>query len=283
MKRKIFFAIIFFIIPFIAYAQVDDQDEKLFQEKQAEGIWVTDKKLDMRAKGEDTIYGHFYHEESTVKQGGRCGQWQITTFRVALLNKGLQFPYFEATRHNRFGERDYNFDFGGYFKLAEGYARIEAGFGHDVSYTSKFRAAGEIEQKLLGTLFVNINAEYQRKPGAKVYIVSPGLIYYFGDHYIFLDYGLSIIESRGAANYGIAKANIRLMKNISFIGGFAIGERLYDIYGLDKASSEKGYIVFGGLEIKMNDDVAVRLGGSYSEEEPSFIKRSFEVLVKASF
>jgi hypothetical protein len=35
--------------------------------------------------------------------------------------------------------------------------------------------------------------------------------------------------------------------------------------------------------LKVNDNVAVRLGGSYSEEEPSFIKRSFDVLVKANF
>ena len=284
MKKKLIFIICVLSISLSAAAQdADFRQDDIFDDKEAEGPLVADKYADTKVSPGDKVYGHYYHEESTVKIGARNGIWQLDIFRVALLHNNLQVPYFEATIERRFSEIDYNFDFGSYFKLEDGYCRLQAGFGHDITFGSKFRLVGEIEQKLIKNLYININAHYDKKVTGDAYIISPGLIYYFGNHYIFLDYGLSIIEARGPASFAVIKANIQVMDHMSVIGGYSFGQRVYDIYGLKKASAEQGFILFAGVEFKMNDTIAVRVGGSYSEEEPAFIKRSFDVLVKASF
>ena len=61
--------------------------------------------------------------------------------------------------------------------------------------------------------------------------------------------------------------------------GVAFGQRLYDIFG---AKEENGCILFGGLTINVYKGINVKVGGSYGEESPKFIKRSliFDASVK---
>jgi hypothetical protein len=104
-------------------------------------------------------------------------------------------------------------------------------------------------------------------------------MYYFGDHWISATFGTNWIEHRQTAYFGTAKGNFVITEYLDLWGGTAFGQRLYDIFGVN---GENGVILFGGITLKPLKGVNVKVGGSYGQEEPKFIKRSliFDVSIK---
>lgn len=242
-----------------------DQIEIERQARKAEPIVKEEQK--------EKVYFHSDFEYSWISQGARKGFWRIQSDRIAYLNNNLQQPYAEFTLYDRFGESDYTLDLGSYLKIQNGYLHAAAGFGSDVDFIYKYKAYLETEQKLVGNLSVNVNGRYLRYVNQDVGIFSPGLVYYFGDNYVSASYGISVTEARGAANFGMARGSFALNKYLNFWAGSAFGERLYDILTI-KASDQFGYIFFGGTDINVRKNIKLTVGGSYSKEDPSFIKRS---------
>ena len=227
----------------------------------------------IKEEAKEKIYLHSDYEYSWISQGSRRGFWRIQSDRIAYLNNNLQAPYAEFTLYDRFGEDDYTLDLGSYLKLKSGYLQGAVGFGSDVDFIYKFKAYLEAEQKLFGNLSVNVNGRYLHYIPQDVSIFSPGLVYYFGDNYVNASYGLSLTEGRGLAHFGMARGNFALNKYLNLWLGSAVGERLYDIYTI-KASDQFGYILFAGTDVNVHKNVRLTLGGSYSKEDPTFIKRS---------
>ena len=223
------------------------------------------------------------YEYSWIKEGSRKGYWRVLENRVTYVNKNFQSFYVDSTGWDRLGVRDYSLDFGAYIKIKEGYIHCGGGFdpsGSKYLYNSKGFA--EIEYKLINTLFLHFQTKYLHYSTNDVYMESPGLVYYFGDNYVGVDYGIGLTESRGAAQFGIVKGNFALTERVHLWLGAALGERLFDIFLL-KASKQYGSIFFGGTDIALAKNITCRLGGSYSKERPSFIKRSVEGAVIIKF
>jgi YaiO family outer membrane protein len=221
---------------------------------------------------EKKLYFDSYYEYGWVKQGSRKGAWKTLSSRLAYLHNNLQTPYLEITRYDRLKATDYTVDLGSYFKLQDAYAQAEIGFGDEIDYVYRFQTTLECSHKLIKNLFWKLGARYLNYAANDVLISSPGLIYYFGGHYLSLDYGNSITESRGMAHWGDIKGNFAITKRLQIWMGTALGERLYDIYAI-KASKQYGYIFFTGFNFKTSDNMDFRVGYSYSMEKPSFIKR----------
>ncbi len=219
----------------------------------------------------EKVYLHSFYEIDRVKQGSKKGYWQTWTSRIAYLNHNLQQPYIDFTEYKRFSEENYNLEAGTYFKLKNGYIHGGVGFGDfvETNFTYQWKGFLEVEYNLFSTLYMNVEGKYLQKNPDNVYVLTPGLVYYFGDHYITAVYGATFIESRGEGNFGTFKGSFMVTGHINVYGGTAIGEWLYDIYGL-KASKEFGYIFFAGINVNIMKNSKLMLSGSWAHENPEF-------------
>lgn len=232
---------------------------------------------------EDKVYVSAFYEYSWIRQSGRATQWRTARSRFAWLKEGLHLPYLEVSRYERSGNVDYTFNAGGMMRLdPESILKVEIGFGDDVSFVYRKEFSAGYERRWVKNLFWSMDARYLDYPENDVAIGSPGLTWYFGDHYVIASYNVSSTESRGVAQWGIFRGNFRVNRAIDAWIGTAIGERLYDIIPLD-ASKQYGYILFGGLTFRVKEDVDLRLGGSYSIEKPAFVNRSANAQLTIKF
>ncbi|MFH1593865.1 MAG: YaiO family outer membrane beta-barrel protein [Candidatus Omnitrophota bacterium] len=238
---------------------------------------------DHPCKDEDKIYIGSYYELSWVKQGPRAGTWELFTNRIAYAHNNIHAPYVDISWYNRLDEEDYAVDIGYNFKLENSYGRAQIGFGSDTDYIYKFQSILEYNHRLCGNLYGKVASTYQTRYAAgDVFIGSPGLVYYFDNNYVSADYGVSFAYMRDPAQWGNVKGSYEINQDLAVFGGYAFGQRLFDILPID-SSKQDSYILYGGLTIKSLKYVECRVGLSYSEEEPSFIKRGVDFNVSAKF
>jgi len=273
MIRRLFFICIFPIL----LAALPVWAEQVEVEQQVRDIQPGDVQTD------GNIYIHSYYEHSWVSIGSRDVRWKVLRTRVALLNGKLHQPYFETSLWERDGNEDYTFDLGTYFRAGKGYGFVEVGRGSSVDYVAENQLSGEYTHPIKGGLHGRFSYRFADNKMPDVQIFSPGLIYYFDNHYVRLDYGITHTGSRGNAYWGALKGNFVLNERVELWGGTALGERLFDISEDTDASQQDGYIVFVGADYSLNPDVRVRLGFSYSEEDPNFIKRSVDLGARILF
>lgn len=247
---------------------------------------VQEKPVRFIREDKQKFYFHSLYEYSWIKQGSRKGDWRQFSNRVAYLKDNLQVLYVDSIQYERLGIKDNTIDFGSYQKTPGGYAHLGFGFGSDeTDFTYKFKSLVEIEQRLAGNLSINLDGRflhYDSDSSGNVYLFSPSLIQYFGNNYISAGYGVSYTESRDSAHFGTLKGAFALNEKINLWGGTAVGERLFDIDVL-KADQQFGYVFFAGIDVSLTKNFALRLGGSYSKEQPSFIKRSIDFGARLKF
>jgi len=272
MKKIIIYVVFFLCITWLSFA---DQAETAREE-------ISRREPILEKEAEDLFRISSYEEYSWVQVGSRKGYWNLLVNHIAYLNQNIPAAYFDFTIHDRLKEIDYTFDAGTYLKFKNGYFHSEAGFGEDVDYIYKFKALAEIEHKLIGNLNANIDTRYRHYDTGAVYILSPGLVYYFGNNYISADYGISFTEKRDTAQFGTLRTFFSPTDYLQLWGGVSLGERLYDIIPR-KSEKQKGYIFFAGTDLIISKHIKFSAGFSYAEEEPSFIKRSINFQVDISF
>lgn len=223
-----------------------------------------------------------YYEPSDVMTGTRTGRWAEITEGFAYQHKNLT-GYASVSHFNRYDDIDYTANFGTYLNLKDQYAHFEIGFGWLTSYMYHIQTISEYAHRLYKDLFWQIGYNYRDYSSGDTHIVYPGLVYYLGDSYLSAEWGINCIEGRDTAYYGAFKGNFAITPFLDLWPGVAIGQRLYDIYAYD-AGKENGFILFGGVTIKLYKDIlSVRVGGSYGEEAPKFIKRSLIFSAQARF
>ncbi len=261
---KIFLALFLFFIPcLIAYAAQEIPSERLVQGKPTLPTAVP-------AEKGKWYLGEFY-EYGRVNQGSRFGNWNEMDERIGYEYKNIQL-YTYAAQLKRFADKDYTYNFGTVVPFKNYYIHEEFGFGSDVDFIYKFQNILEVSHKLAGNLYWQGGYNYRNYKQNDTYLIYPGLIYYFGDNYVSVDYGVSMIESRGNSQFGTVKGAFAITDSLHWSLGAAVGERLYDIFELP-SNKEYGYIVFTGFTLNLYKDLNLRLGYSYGMEKPSFIKR----------
>jgi YaiO family outer membrane protein len=224
-----------------------------------------------------------YYEYSWIKQDGRKIHWETSSERLTYIPKKDLMTFVEARQYERDGLKDDVADVGLDARFEDSSLHAEVGFGTDhMDYEYKFKSFLEYARRIQGTIFWKIGQEYLHYSQSDVEVFSPGVIYYFGDNYVMWDYNVSVTTHRDPAQWTTLKGSVRCAKALDVWGGLAIGERLYDIQILE-SSQQYSYIFFGGLTWHATDDVSVRLGGSYAQEKPSFIKRSLEAGISIRF
>lgn len=229
----------------------------------------------------DEMYFDAFYDPSDVIQGSRTGYWDelITTF--GYIHRTVH-SYVSVSQLERFDNKDYTANIGAYLSLKDSYAHIEAGFGWDVDYIYKFQSIAEYGHKLYKTLFGQIGYIYRAYGTDDTHLVCPGLIYYFGDSYLSVNYGVSFMEAHDTAHLGTVKGDFAITDFLHWSCGVAFGERLYDINGFD-ARAEQGYILFTGCTITLYKGISFRAGYSYGAEKPKFIKRGINFALSARF
>ncbi len=258
--------------------------------EQAEIMKAAQKKETRRInggeEGKEKIYTHSLYEYSWIKQGSKIGNWRVFSNRLAYLKDGLQVAYVDSTGYGRFGVNDATLEFGSYQKLKDGYIHGEYGLAVDhADYVYKMKGLIEIEQRLTGNWFVNFDTRYLHytaEDSGDAYIFSPSLLHYFGNNYVSVGYGTSVTKYRDLAQFGVFKGNFALNDRVNLWLGTALGERLFDINILP-SSKQYGSFFFGGFDVALNKNITLRIGGSYSKERPSFIKRSVDFGAKIKF
>lgn len=273
--KNILFALIMLLT---IYFDIDAAQE-IPSERLTEKSFLIPELEEGEKKGE--WYVNSFYERSNVVQGNRLGHWDELNNRIGY-SKGDIKGYVNISKLERFNQRDYTANFGTSFKLRDYYIYEEAGFGWDVDFIYKMQNILEVSHKLHNNLFWQFGYNYRAYIVNDIHLMYPGLIYYFGDNYVGLDYGLSVINSRGLAQYGVLKGDFAITKFLHWSLGTAIGERLYDIYGYD-AGKEYGYIIFTGANFNFSKDANFRVGYSYGSENPKFIKRSLNLSLAFKF
>jgi YaiO family outer membrane protein len=271
----IFIAILWW--PALIYAAGEAQTEQLLRAPIPRPEVVPEEKA--KEKGE--FFWDSYYEGSKVIQGSRPGRWREITNRIGYKYRNIQ-AYGTISQWNRFSVNNYTANFGAYINFPNSYAHIEGGWGWDITYMYKLQSIIEYGHRLHKNLFWQVGYNYRDYSENDTHMVYPGLIYYFGDNYISVDYGLSLTESRGTAQFGTVKGNFALTKRLALSLGAAVGERLYDIFELP-SRDQPGYIVFGGLNFNVCPWAIVRVGYSYGTEKPDFIKRSINTSLSLKF
>jgi hypothetical protein len=277
MKR--YFVVIFVltvILPEALYAAGESPTEQMLKttiqaSREAESPPVS--------KGEVSVDS--YYEPSSVVQGSRPGRWREITNRIAYKYKNIQ-SYITYSQWNRFSVNNYTAHFGTYLNFPNSYVHLEAGWGWDVTYMYKFQSIVEYGHRIKNGLFWQFGYNFRNYAQNDTYMFYPGLIYYFGNNYLSMDYGTTLTESRGVAQFGTIKGNFALTERLYLLVGAAVGRRLYDIFELP-ADQQFGYIIFSGLSYNLSSWATVRAGYSYGTEKPDFIKRSINTSVTLKF
>jgi len=223
-------------------------------------------------------------EYSRVTVGERKGYWNVFNSTLSYQhNYGiLQSTYLSLNELKRFGDTDNTIDAGAYFKSPDAYGRIELGIGAKVDYVYQSQATLEYAHRISGPCFVQLGARHRNHETGDVKIYSPGLAYYFGNHYINADYNTSSTQKRGSAHWVALKSAFVINEYATLRLGAVKGERIYDINFLD-APEQKGYIAYANAEFKISNNVGFSLGASHSEEKPSFTKRSLDSGISIKF
>lgn len=222
-----------------------------------------------------------YYEPSDILQGSRTGHWSEMTATYGYTH-GKVTGYGSVSRYERFSDRDFTANIGAYFSLPDSYLHSEIGAGWYTNYIYDFLVLNEYGHKLFKNVFWQMGYSFRKYETGNTHMAYPGLIYYFGDSYIAVDYGAIWIEGRGTGNFGNFRGDFAITDFLHLWTGLAVGQWLYDIYGL-APSKECGYILSTGINIKVYKGVNVRIGYSYSEEAPKFIKRSLNFGLSAKF
>jgi len=229
----------------------------------------------------DTMYYDVYYEPSYILQGNRTGRWSELTEMYSYARGGVR-AYASLTQYKRFDDRDYTANTGVYISMKNAYLHEEFGVGWNVNYIYRFQNILEYGHKLYKGFYWQAGYNYRENTTNHTHLIYPGLIYYFGDSYMSVDYGLSLITERDPAQFMSVKGNFAITSFLKWFAGAAFGERLYDIYGLD-ARKECGYILYNGLAFDVYKHVTLRIGYSYSYEKPKFLKRSLMCSMSAKF
>lgn len=229
----------------------------------------------------DVVRLDAYYEKSDIIQGSRTGRWIEQTDRFNYTHGNIT-GYASFTEYRRFDNRDYTWNFGSYINMKDSYVHIEEGFGWSADYMYKFQSITEYGHKLRSTLFWQLGYSYRAYGTDDTHIIYPGLIYYFGDSYMSIDYGVSMKEGNDTANFGSVKGDFAVTKFLHWWCGVAFGERLYDIFEYD-AHEEYGYILYTGLTLNVYKGIYVRAGYSYGFENPKFIKRGLNFSASVKF
>ena len=223
-------------------------------------------------------------EMSWVKQGSRRGQWNLFSNQIYVAAADWLTPYVAVDVWNRFHRMDEVVTGGSYFKFQDkSFLRAEMGWGLGrLDYIYKWQTTLEYEKPLYKGLSANIAGRYLNYPLNDVWIQSPGLRYYFKDHYVGAAFNVSETISRGPAYWATVKGHFALHKRASLEVGTAIGERIYDIQDLH-ASQQFGYILFSRVDFKISKNLSLQTGYAYSMERPSFVKQDLDFGVSLKF
>lgn len=229
----------------------------------------------------DEYYFDVFYEPSDILQGARTGHWNELTTLFGYIHKNVT-AYLSVSQLERFDNKDYTANFGTYINFKDSYVHTEVGFGWMVDYIYKFISIAEYGHKLYRELYWQLGYTYRGYPLYDTHTVYPGLIYYFGDSYMSANWGIGYMESNDTANFGVIKGNFAITKFLQWNCGVAFGERLYDINSFD-ARFEKGFILFTGLNLNLYKGINLKIGYSYGEEAPKFIKRSLNFGASVKF
>ncbi|MDP3790221.1 MAG: YaiO family outer membrane beta-barrel protein [Candidatus Omnitrophota bacterium] len=233
---------------------------------------IIEKRLPIAEEKKEKLFFNAFYEYGWVEQGFRKGNWQQSTGRIAYSLNDMMTSYTAFNVHERFHKKDYAIDTGYDFRFGNyAYANTEFSVGADVDYLYRYRLNIDYGHRLYKNLFWEVDSKYLNYRGNDVGLVSPSLVYYFGNHYVSASYGLSLTHTRGAAQWGIFRGNYALTDNLNLWGGMATGQRLYDIYEID-ASKQYGYIFYTGLTYRIVKQLDFSAGYSYSKERPNFQK-----------
>ncbi len=220
------------------------------------------------------VFSASYDEMGWVKQGSRRGQWNLLSNQLYVAATDWLTPYLAVDVWNRFHRMDEVITGGSYVKFKDrSFLRVEMGWGLGrLDYIYKWQTTLEYERRLYKGLSGNFAGRYLNYPLNDVWIQSPGLRYYFKDHYVGATFNVSETISRGPAYWATIKGHFALHKRVSLEAGTAIGERIYDIQDI-RASEQFGYIIFSRVDFKICKNLSVQAGYAYSEERPSFTKQ----------
>lgn len=221
------------------------------------------------------------YEYGDVKIDSREADWTLFTGRLTYSGEDLS-PYFETEIYQRSRVEDQKLLAGADWALDGGSAGLKAGFGLDADFISRFELSGQLERRLQDSLYWSCSGRYLDYAAGDVGIVSPGLAYYFGDHSLGAQYNVSVTESRGTAQWASLQGRF-VFQPVSFFGGAAAGQRLFDIDALE-SSEQNGYILFAGLEYSLHDSAKIRfIYDQGREKTPKFEKRGYTLSVSIRF
>ena len=223
-------------------------------------------------------------EYSRIDLGGKAQDWYLTTLNVAFPMTNM-VPYLEVADYDRNGINGYTYTGGSYFQLGKNILQVEAGGRSGANYLYRAETTVEYQYYLFENFYGKAKARYMSYGSNDVYVESPaGVVYYFGPHYVVADIDMAETERRGAAYWGTVKANFVLGKRWEVYAGTAVGQRLFDIDGITvDAAQQMGFITFAGCSFRVMENMQIRTGCSYSEEEPSFKKRSVDLSLSMRF
>lgn len=279
VKKFILFVLLFLVIPLYAYAANADTERSL------RDIVPPVSVVKDIIEEKDKVYYNVFYEPNWVWQGARKGRWIETTGTIGYIHKNIQ-GYFASSQLKRMAQKDYIANFGSYLSFKNSYAHFEGAFGWNVSFMYNNQFLAEYGHKIIKNLYGQLGYTFRNYPNIGNYsndthLISPGLLYYFGDSYVTAFYGVSAIEGRGHGQLGTLKGNFALTNFLKLDASVSYGQWLYDIYGFE-AAEELGYIVSTGFTLKLCEGVEFRAGYTNGMERPKFFKRgaSFNLAIK---
>jgi len=281
MNRRLFFIkpllVLILLLLFSSglYAAQEVQVERLVEKRPSAVAVVEEEK-----KGEWQVSS--FYERSDIVQGARYGHWYELTNRIGYTTRNKISGYLSVSKLRRFDRTDYTANLGTYFAYKGYYVHAETGSGWNLNFIYRLQEIIEVSHKIKNNLYWQFGYTYRAYKTNDTYMWYPGLIYYFGDNYISLDYGLSYIQNRGNSQFGVFKSDFAITKFMHWFFGVAVGERLYDIFELS-AGKEYGFIFFSGVNLDIYKGTNLKIGYSYGSENPKFVKRSLNASLTFKF
>ncbi|MDO8535713.1 MAG: YaiO family outer membrane beta-barrel protein [Candidatus Omnitrophota bacterium] len=279
VKRLLALFLVFVMMPTFSCGAEQASVEKLVQ-RLTPPLAVTAAK----EQEKDSWYFDGYFEPADVLQGTKRGHWNELDYNFGYVHKNIT-GYAWISQQERFDVKNNAASLGAYINMdKDQYTHFECGLGWPTNFLYQLQSIAEYGHRVYENLFGQVGYTYRsyRGSGDDTHLVTPGLIYYFGDSYLSANYGASYMESHDTASIGVFKGDFAITKFLRWNCGVAFGGRLYDILGKD-AKDEQGYILFTGVNINLYKGINCRFGYIYGTEAPKFIKRGVYYAVSAKF
>lgn len=223
------------------------------------------------------------HDRATATNQGVQSVWTTDRAQVGWQKPDFGGWFASAERQARGSRVDAAVAFRGYRRLGDWTVALGGGGTPDADFLSRVNVEGTVSRRVAGTLVASAGYRYLDFRTLDIHQAQPALTWYHakGELEARLFVSRNTATGRTSPTFQM-RTGYEFGPRIGVGGGFAYGDRIFDIASLPTGAS-RARAVFGTLRLGLTPRDSLVLGGLAAEEDPSFDYGSFSIGYRRTF